>query len=832
MVFEETFREKNSTTYSIFKITKKFKKMPSKKFLIDNGGITLRGRQLRIGLVACVFLTALICGNGYVLSEMLSNKDIEINFEAPEEIFFDAGQDSSVVPIDLSLITKPQDVLLVVDTKSSMEEADVQWEGEYITRMEAQKNILHGYVMDFVDPSSNIGLITFGDGVEWTGFASKSETLLQIEGLKAHGVYGSIYDALYRAVQEVDNNSERRTVLLCFTDGASAIYSRNDHSFSEVEEFAREKNVNLNFVLIGHQSAEPLYRLSQNTGGVFLGVMSNLDAFLVAARVKELYSKRLADVALNVIPMRGSIYEGPGSSTWELLERGTTMKAKVKVQYPRWESGGQKEIAIIRAEYTVDGEKIIQETKVSSRVTLVGYWDKYRTQIVLGVFSIFLVMGLAILYQYKKYSSARDAESVLAKASDLFESRDYRKALQFYEEAFNLYRKSKHKSEITSTGNALNQCRASIQDLEEKKSILNRSVDQLDFLISKLRSLVGYDPPHGIYQILFRISSGIEHSMTGELIEEAKEYAENEDIDEIEVNIPILMNKIKEMQGIIDLVEDKRLSYRKSEAALKENLLRFKRLDKTNIQEICNVDETTSLLFLNFLIDDTPSGDISFDRESHIEIKSKDYLLFEKVFGKGGIARIKELAASLSATEEEILDLIKTVNLQEGISLRVDEDRKFVYEPAILQEHMNGLIGQGLNPETILKDEYGITEIPDDIRGFVYRHDRKTPKMDVVCRYLEKDVPGIEKICNLRDMLNVDDEEISNIIKSIIKSQGNRYYVDWFGENVLVDYVTLLNHIEERYKNGEAIADIVRGDVAGCKIPREIRERVPDDMGV
>lgn len=793
----------------------------------------MRGAKYReMGFVTLMLLVAFASIECFESSGNFSNQDIEVSYEAPKSIHFDPFQDSVVVSIDASLFTKLKDVLLVVDVTSSMNEKDIDWEGRKISRIDAVKRILNPSVMSVIDASSNVGLLTFGEDVTWVGFREKSEIILEIEDFEAEGIYSKGADALYQAVGKIRENSERRTVLILLTDGVSAEYGRGVHEYSEVEEFAVENEIEINTVLFGEGDSPGLARLSENTKGFSIVVRNNYEALSVAEKTKESYRRRLSDVVMSVIPLRGSIRDESGEKTWSLLERGTTQRMRAYVYYPRWEEEGEDEIAIVQVVYIAEGKRITETAEVTSSIELMCFWPTYKYHVVLILSAVILAVILAARYQFKKGKTIGKGKNVALEAFKAYESKEYRKALTLYTDANNTFRENNYTPGIVSTEKGINECKASIQELEEKKSLLRGFISQIKDLNSELKSLIGYDPPGRFYEVLFKMVPNIEGTLTGSLLQSVRNHIETDDVDEIDVDLLILDDKRKILDEVVELIQKEKSSYKNSKSALEDNLLQFGRLDKLMIQELCNVNERVSLLYLNFLIDDM-AQEITFDRENYIELTSKRNLLFERIL-KDGIVPMEELVTSLNVSKQEILSLIRALREQKGITLMVDQEETLVYEPHILQRQIEEFLDKGQDYEAILKAKYGITTLPDDLRNLVsYRMDEMTPRIDIVCRYLEKDVPGIEKIENLRDMLNVTDEEVVTIINSLRECRGeDRYFVDWHTEKVLVDCVTLLNHIRERYKRGEDIADMVRETYAGCRIPKEIQGKIPRDIGV
>jgi hypothetical protein len=102
-------------------------------------------------------------------------------------------------------------------------------------------------------------------------------------------------------------------------------------------------------------------------------------------------------------------------------------------------------------------------------------------------------------------------------------------------------------------------------------------------------------------------------------------------------------------------------------------------------------------------------------------------------------------------------------------------------------------------------------------------------KIDFVSRYLEEDVPGIEKIEILRGSINASEEEMTSVVHALQDADENRYYIDWYKEEVMVDYLTLRNHIHNAFRKGQNISEIIQTSVNKCTIPTDIQRRIIND---
>ncbi|MGD2071911.1 MAG: vWA domain-containing protein [Candidatus Thorarchaeota archaeon] len=125
-----------------------------------------------------------------------------------------------------------------------------------------------------------------------------------------------------------------------------------------------------------------------------------------------------------------------------------------------------------------------------------------------------------------------------------------------------------------------------------------------------------------------------------------------------------------------------------------------------------------------------------------------------------------------------------------------------------------------------LKDEE-IQEKPEEVSpAFSEEIEQKN---NFVSQYLEEDVHGIEKIEILRKTINASEEEMASVVHALQDVDENRYYIDWYEEEVMVDYLTLKNYIHNAFKKGQNISDIIQTSVNKCTIPTDVQKRIIND---
>lgn len=123
----------------------------------------------------------------------------------------------------LPLPTSGRDLLLAVDVSGSMEYADMQWQGEEITRLELVKHLLGDFISE--RRGDRVGLILFGSQAylqaPLTFDRQTVRTWLEEAVIGIAGSNTALGDAIGLAVKRLRDRPAESRVLVLITDGAN-----------------------------------------------------------------------------------------------------------------------------------------------------------------------------------------------------------------------------------------------------------------------------------------------------------------------------------------------------------------------------------------------------------------------------------------------------------------------------------------------------------------------------------------------------------------------------------------------------------------------------------
>lgn len=230
----------------------------------------------------------------------------------------------------LPLPTSGRDLLLAVDVSGSMEYADMQWQGEEITRLELVKHLLGDFISE--RRGDRVGLILFGSQAylqaPLTFDRQTVRTWLEEAVIGIAGSNTALGDAIGLAVKRLRDRPAESRVLVLITDGAN--------NGGEIEpqlaaRLAAQEQIKIHTIGIGADAdagsvlqrfaltagAEldetTLRDIAEQTGGSYFRARSSSELAAIGAKLDELEpaaqqptQARIAD-ALYVWPLSAAL---------------------------------------------------------------------------------------------------------------------------------------------------------------------------------------------------------------------------------------------------------------------------------------------------------------------------------------------------------------------------------------------------------------------------------------------------------------------------------------------------------------------------------------------
>jgi hypothetical protein len=406
--------------------------------------------------------------------------------------------------------------------------------------------------------------------------------------------------------------------------------------------------------------------------------------------------------------------------------------------------------------------------------------------IVCALISFFFVIfvatiSMAIYWWIRRIkSNKKKGDIILQRGQKKFNNEEYGNARKLCNQALKLYTKARDEEKQNRCKNQIKECEKGIEELDQEISNLKKIMGQIEKEKGRLRTLIGCDPPCGMYE-LFLAEGSIIKSLFGanSSLIKAQKCIKNGIISEIRDESDVLIEKLKKLRGINSAYEYCKRGYSSYREVLNEILEHYGGLDLLYISRFCNVSQLDALFYLNFLIDENKKRCLKYNRLKLIQIKRKE-----------GIVQIPP---EMRAKTRPINDF----------------------------ERIRSEVGKFNNNRHKIKKKLEIGDIIGE----------KKERINFIRQYL-KDNIGIKKIEILRRIMDISPEELKLLLNRLVRNEAKekRYIVDWDEEKVVIDYFALKDHIRQESKNQKDVLKILKNGVNRCKIPDEIQERIISDL--
>lgn len=176
-------------------------------------------------------------------------------------------------PTGEELQSKSFDVMLVLDESGSISSSNFSM----------MKELCIGLLDDFND-SDKIGVVTFDDNIRVaSGLTQKDSILPVLEQLVQHNGTTAIYDAIYTACQEFEEESPSAKIVIALTDGKD---NSSNRSYSAIAQTAKDSNIIVYTIGVGSSvSTNALISIAENTGGQYYAASNFSELAAVFNRV-------------------------------------------------------------------------------------------------------------------------------------------------------------------------------------------------------------------------------------------------------------------------------------------------------------------------------------------------------------------------------------------------------------------------------------------------------------------------------------------------------------------------------------------------------------------
>lgn len=687
----------------------------------------MKGKSLPSALGVVALLLVLTCvGGAQESQDLVNNKDVYVTLSYDDEISYKYKEEApQEIPLSIDLETKLIDVVFVIDVSGTMAAGDVPFGSSYFSRLQVVKRAINAYIMNVIDEKSHIKLVTFGEEINVSEWQTKNDTIKSIEGLIEGGQLSRGADALFKAIDEILHH-EKRAVLVLFTDGVVPDSSWGTHPYLDVKSFAAENGIEINTVIIGFDKipetdkTEDLEDLASETNGFFHHIKNASQIEDIEMYFQEKYFSNLENVIISLQPMEDIEIIGTAAEELGTVLRGDrkTLLFNLMVNKPR--ENIKQTLATLAISYGSKYGPYQEEFDIEASLkvqTMVEYYLElvnntlraYKYYIVGGIISLVTLLLLIrhLWISHKRTGWIRQGDDLFRQGDQEFSMKKYEDASPLYEKALGFFKMAKSTQKQNFCERRIKECKGLLTRWIQKSSELEKILEEIEAKKNQLRTLVGYEPPGRMYDWLFAKIPSIKPLFGMEnLITKAREHIKERNLTEIDADILVLDEKLRNMKELVSTCESTKKEYLNNRAALNENLAQFYRIDVSYIGKFCNISQRDALYYLNFLIDENLGTCVDYDRNHYAEIRRVENIEISEVAKEkpkstkkieqniyfishyleedaSGIEKIDILRRMLNISEEEMASLLEVLKEES------DEDRYYIdwYEEKIVVDY-------------------------------------------------------------------------------------------------------------------------------------------------